>query len=245
MTESTVWMGDENAMKQLSASLMYRTPVCWRTDFTIDDIYVWYHSGATISSILKYDFGIERDNVTEPTYVNKDGKQYCVSDFWYYLRTATQDQVDISSYMYGYHRVGLIHRPYNWSRCLILWKDDFFRVAHPEEMDMDRMLFLYLGIFAKGFQNEGVGMIDGYQIADYKTFTQVATEKQRQDVDTIIKNRKGHLSIMSRMCLASTKGSIIQLFTKQYWSLKIEDFKQSLYEWLAGKGINIHLADDS
>ena len=216
MTDSTVWTGDEHAMKQLTASLMYRTPVCWRTDFTIDDIYVWYHSGSTISSILKYDFGIERENVTEPTYVNKDGKQYCVSDFWYYLRTATQDQVDISSYMYGYHRARLIHRPYNWSRCLILWKDFFFRIAHPEEMDMDRMLCLYLGIFAKGFQNEGVGMIDGYQIADYKTFTQVATEKQRQAVDTIIKNRKGRLSIMSQMCLASTKGSIIQLFTKQY-----------------------------
>ena len=204
-----VWSEDKNAGKKIAASLMCRTSVCWRTDFTIDDIYVWYHFGSSISSILKYDFGIERENVTEPTYITKDGKQYCVSDFWYYLRTATQDQVDISNFMYGYHRGRLIHRPYKWSQCLILWKDDFFRIAHPEVMDKDRMLILYLGIFAKGFQNEGVGMIDGYQIADYKTFTQVATDKQRQAVDTIIKSRKGHLSIMSRMCLASTKDSII------------------------------------
>lgn len=187
--------------------MMALSPVHWRLDFSLNDIDMRFHYGATLSSILKHEFGIVRENVTEPTYISKNGKDYCVSDQWYYLRTATQDQVDISNYMYGFHRVRLIHRPYNWPNCLILWKDGFFRIAHPEEMDKDMMLILYLGIFATGFQDDGVGVIEGYQIADYETFAQVASKEQLEAVNADIKHRKKNPSIYVRMNWQGIKGT--------------------------------------
>ena len=235
---------EENAGKKLAAGMMALSPVHWRLGFSLNDIDVFFHFGGTLSSVLKYRFGVEKENVTEPTYVKKDGKEYCVSDQWYYLRNATQDQVDISNYIYGYCRERLLHRPYNWSRCLILWKDDFFRIGHPEVMNKDRMLILYLGIFVTGFQDEGIGRIDGYQIADYKTFMQVATDKQLKAVDAYIKSKRFHPSISTRMRLKGIRGSIRRLFTRLYWSMKIEDIKLSLDEWFARHGINIQLAGD-
>ena len=245
MQDGMIRTDDENAGKMFAYAVMSQSPAHWRMDFSLDNIDMRFHCGATLSSILKHEFGIDRENVTEPTYVFKDGKEYCVSDQWHYLRTATQDQVDISNYMYGYHRVRLIHLPYNWSKCLILWKDDFFRIAHPEEMNKDKMLILYLGIFASGFQDDGVGMIDGYQIADYKTFKQVATKGQLDAVNADIKRRKHSPSIYARMKWLGIKGSFKRLFTKLYWSMKIEDIKASLDDWFARNGINIQLLDDS
>lgn len=242
--DGIIWSNDEMAGKKLAAGLMALSPAHWRLDFSYDSIDMRFHHGATLSSILKHEFGIERENVTEPTYVTKDGKEYCVSDQWYYLRTATQDQVDISNALYGYHRARLFHRPYNWKRCLVLWKDDFFRIAHPEEMDKDMMLILYLGIFATGFQDDGVGMIDGYQIADYKTFAQVATKEQLDAVNADIKRRKRSISVLTRMSWSGVIGSVKRLFSRLYWSIKIEDIKSSLDDWFASKGINIRLLDD-
>ena len=197
--DNVVWSNEENAEKKINSALLSLTSVCWRTDFTIEDIYVWYHTGSSISSILKHDFGINRDYVSEPTYVTKDGKQYCVSDIWHYLHTATQDQVDISNYIYGRYRERRSHRRFDWTKCLILWKDDFFRIANPEVMDKDWMLMLYLGIFATGFQDEGIGSIDGYQIADYQSFAQVATKEQLDAINADIEHRMRCVSIWSRM----------------------------------------------
>ncbi len=242
--DGIIYTTDENAGKKMAAGLMEITPVHWWVDFDLKHIDVLYHSGGTVSSILKHRFNIEKENATGPEYVTKDGKEYCISDFRYYLKTASQDQVDITSYIYGHARGKLFHLPYRWSRCLILWKDDFFRIAHPEYMDKDRMMVLYLGIFAAGFQEDGVGSIDGYQIADYKTFVQVATDEQRRAVDAYIKSRRGHLSVWTRMHLMSIKGSIRQLFSRLYWSMKIDDLIFHLDEWFARHGINIQLADD-
>ena len=73
---------DENAGKQFVAGMMSLSPAHWRLDFSLDNIDMRFHYGATLSSILKYEFGIERENVTEPTYVTKDGKE---SSMWMVL----------------------------------------------------------------------------------------------------------------------------------------------------------------
>lgn len=189
---------EENVAKKMHMYLLSNTPVIWRTDFTINDIYVWYYPGSTISSILKSDFGIDSENETQATYVTQNGKRYCISDMFYYLRNASQDQVDISNYLYGYERGKTRRRRFNWSKCLILWKDDFFRIANSEVMDRERMLMLYLGIYADGFQ-DGVGVIDGYSIADYETFALVATPEQKIAVDNDIKRRKETVSVWTML----------------------------------------------
>ena len=82
---------DEHFGEKLYAGLMSRNIVEWRIDFTLDDPDVWYHYGATISKILKNQYGIS--GVDKPTRAIKDGLEYCIADFDYYLKNATQDQV--------------------------------------------------------------------------------------------------------------------------------------------------------
>ena len=194
----------KNVKKVFDLQRKSMTVVIWQTDFSSEDFFVWYYFSATefisrVPGILRLHLKMEVPEITFPMHVSKNGKEFCIADFDYYLRHATQEQIDMSDSIYGdptYERRGRHSgRHFDWSKCWVLWKDDFIRLANPEMMDKEQMLIQYLCIWATGFQDEGIGIIEGYSIADYETFKQVATVEQLQTVNAKIqkKRRYGYL----------------------------------------------------
>lgn len=197
-----LYLDEEKGRKVKDAQWNMMNVVIWQKDFSAEDFFVWYYFSTTeyksrVPGILRLHLRMEVSEVTFPMHVSKGGKDFCIADYDYYLRHATQEQIDMSESVYG-DRTYMTRRGkmcalnVDWSKCWVLWKDDFIRIGNPEKMDMEQMLFRYLGIWATGFRDKGVGSIDGYLIASYEDFKQYATDEQIRAVDLEIEKKKLH-----------------------------------------------------
>ena len=157
--------------------------VIWREDASTNADYPYIWSGRYLENTSS---------------IEKDGIRYYAANIQGFIETATQEQVDIFNYMYGFFRGNPRRKHYDWSKCLVLWKDDFFRIANPEHMSKEDMLFLYLNIIATNCQ-DGVGTINGYAIAEYSDFVAVAQPEQIAAVNTDIERRKALPSIWAQI----------------------------------------------
>lgn len=208
-------LDEEKGKRVFESQQKIMTVVLWQKNFSAEDFFVWYYFSASdyisrVPGILRLHLRMEVPEVTFPMHVSKNGKEFCIADYNYYLRHATQEQIDMSESVYG-DRTYMTRRGkvralnVDWSKCLILWKEDFFRIGNSEIMTRDAMLSRYLGIFATGFKKGGVGIIDGYSIANYEDFKQVATDEQIRAVDYEIENKKqfGFLPSLPWNCASS------------------------------------------
>ena len=123
--------------------------------------------------------------------VKTDDKEYGVALCKDFLRIVTQDQVDSTLYSYGLFRTRRETQMYTPANTIIIWKDDFFRVGNVNDIDKRQMLCLYLGIYTEDDLGDGVGMVDGYAIADFNTFKRVASPEQITKVTADIAKRNG------------------------------------------------------
>ena len=174
------------------AIVLLRGCVFWVKDYSVSKGYCLINYGSEdLEAEAKYHLGTDIVLEKGNHFIQKDGEEYCVALCKDYLKMATQDQVDTMLYNYDLFRIRRRVQRYTHANCIVLWKGDFIRIGDKRDIDKRRMLCLYLGIYTEDNLGDGIGMIDGFAIADFNTFSQVASQEQIAAVKGEFARRNG------------------------------------------------------